>query len=81
MGRCEKNLPLTTGIAFSSFESGCAQGMATRDHTPHGRGYDTSFGYFHHANNCERHLCLPSLTQPPSESTSPTNSISGSLSL
>ena len=54
MGRCEKNLPLTTGIAFSSFESGCAQGMATRDHTPHGRGYDTSFGYFHHANNCER---------------------------
>jgi arylsulfatase I/J len=26
-------------------------GMATPDHTPHGRGYDTSFGYFHHANN------------------------------
>jgi hypothetical protein len=25
-------------------------GMATVDHTPKGRGYDTSFGYFHHAN-------------------------------
>ena len=28
-------------------------GMATVDHTPKGRGYDTSFGYFHHANDCE----------------------------
>lgn len=26
-------------------------GMATLDHTPHGRGYDTSLGYFHHAND------------------------------
>ena len=26
-------------------------GMATWDHTPEGRGYDTSFGYFHHAND------------------------------
>eukprot|EP00937_MAST-01D_sp_MAST-1D-sp2_P000373 g373.t1 len=26
-------------------------GMATFDHTPQGRGYDTSFGYFHHAND------------------------------
>ena len=26
-------------------------GMATVDHTPHGRGYDTSFGYFHHDND------------------------------
>jgi arylsulfatase I/J len=26
-------------------------GMATTDHTPHGRGYDTAFGYFHHAND------------------------------
>ena len=26
-------------------------GMATFDHTPAGRGYDTSFGYFHHAND------------------------------
>eukprot|EP01043_Picozoa_sp_COSAG02_P000887 COSAG02_NODE_18_length_54986_cov_345.599322_21_plen_249_part_00 len=26
-------------------------GMATVDHTPKGRGYDTSFGYFHHAND------------------------------
>ena len=26
-------------------------GMATPDHTPTGRGFDTSFGYFHHAND------------------------------
>lgn len=26
-------------------------GMATPDHTPLGRGFDTSFGYFHHAND------------------------------
>merc|ERR1719401_1097513 len=26
-------------------------GMATPDHTPHGRGYDTSLGYFHHSND------------------------------
>ncbi|XP_065826529.1 arylsulfatase J-like [Oscarella lobularis] len=26
-------------------------GMATRDHIPLGRGFDTSFGYFHHAND------------------------------
>ncbi|XP_065191775.1 arylsulfatase B-like [Sycon ciliatum] len=26
-------------------------GMATPDHTPVGRGFDTSFGYFHHAND------------------------------
>ena len=26
-------------------------GMATREHTPKGRGYDTSFGYFHHDND------------------------------
>ena len=26
-------------------------GMATEDHTPAGRGYDTSFGYFHHDND------------------------------
>ena len=25
--------------------------MATWDHTPHGRGYDTSLGYFHHDND------------------------------
>ena len=25
--------------------------MATPDHTPEGRGYDTSFGYFHHDND------------------------------
>ena len=55
--------------------------MATRDHTPHGRGYDTSFGYFHHANNCERHLCLclPNHTGPHRINL-PTKSISESLS-
>ena len=26
-------------------------GMASPDHTPRGRGYDSSFGYFHHAND------------------------------
>lgn len=26
-------------------------GMATPDHIPKGRGFDTSFGYFHHAND------------------------------
>ena len=26
-------------------------GMATSDHTPKGRGFDSSFGYFHHAND------------------------------
>ena len=26
-------------------------GMATPDHTPKGRGFDTSFGYYHHAND------------------------------
>ena len=26
-------------------------GMATPDHTPHGRGFQSSFGYFHHAND------------------------------
>ena len=26
-------------------------GMATPDHTPMGRGFDSSFGYFHHAND------------------------------
>ncbi len=26
-------------------------GMATPDHTPKGRGFDSSFGYFHHAND------------------------------
>lgn len=25
--------------------------MATPDHTPHGRGYDWSLGYFHHDND------------------------------
>jgi arylsulfatase I/J len=26
-------------------------GMASPDHTPRGRGFDSSFGYFHHAND------------------------------
>ena len=29
----------------------CDAGMATPDHTPTGRGFDTSFGYFHHTND------------------------------
>lgn len=28
----------------------CKAGFATYDHTPMGRGYETFFGYFHHAN-------------------------------
>ncbi len=28
-------------------------GMATWEHTPLGRGYETFFGYFHHANDCD----------------------------
>lgn len=28
-------------------------GMATADHTPRGRGYDSSFGYFHHVSLSE----------------------------
>jgi arylsulfatase B len=35
-------------------------GMGTVDHTPHGRGYDTSFGYFHHDND----YCTPSPLGP-----------------
>ena len=27
-------------------------GMATWEHTPMGRGYDSFYGYFHHANDC-----------------------------
>jgi arylsulfatase I/J len=26
-------------------------GMATPDHTPHGRGYMTALNYFHHCND------------------------------
>ena len=48
-----------TGIATKMREAGYKThqvgkwdaGMATFDHTPEGRGYDTSFGYFHHAND------------------------------
>jgi len=48
-----------TGIASKLKEAGYAThqvgkwdaGMATVDHTPKGRGYDTSFGYFHHDND------------------------------
>ena len=47
-----------TGIASKMKEAGYAThmagkwdaGMATPDHTPAGRGYDTSILYFHHAN-------------------------------
>ena len=48
-----------TGIATKMRAAGYAThqvgkwdcGMATRDHTPAGRGYSSSFGYFHHAND------------------------------
>ena len=33
-------------------------GMATWDHTPHGRGYDTSLGYFHHVCASYLQICL-----------------------
>lgn len=46
-----------TGIATKMKAAGYAThmagkwdaGMATQDHTPQGRGYDTSLNYFHHA--------------------------------
>ena len=34
-------------------------GMATPEHTPRGRGYDSSFGYFHHGK-CSRSVCASS---------------------
>ena len=48
-----------TGLATKLKEGGYAThqvgkwdaGMATPDHTPMGRGFDSSFGYFHHAND------------------------------
>ena len=48
-----------TGIATKLKAAGYAThqvgkwdaGMATPDHTPKGRGFDSSFGYFHHAND------------------------------
>ena len=48
-----------TGIATKLRAAGYAThqvgkwdcGMATPDHTPTGRGFDTSFNYFHHAND------------------------------
>ena len=36
-------------------------GMATPDHTPHGRGYQTAMNYFHHANGTP---CLASFAPP-----------------
>ena len=60
-----------TGIALKLKEAGYAThmvgkwdaGMATPDHTPQGRGFDTSLSYFNHANdyyteeagNCDNH--------------------------
>ena len=32
-------------------------GMATPTHTPKGRGFDSSFGYFHHANDYYNETC------------------------
>ena len=48
-----------TGLATKLKEAGYAThqvgkwdaGMATPDHTPKGRGFQSSFGYFHHAND------------------------------
>ena len=48
-----------TGIATKLKAAGYAThhvgkwdaGMATPDHTPKGRGFDSSFGYFHHDND------------------------------
>ena len=48
-----------TGIATKMSMAGYAThqvgkwdaGMATPDHTPQGRGFSSSFGYFHHAND------------------------------
>ena len=41
-------LPLALSAADARMAGQRDAGMATVDHTPHGRGYDTSFGYFHH---------------------------------
>ena len=32
------------------WENGILHGMTTPDHTPKGRGFDSSLNYFHHAN-------------------------------
>ena len=48
-----------TGLATKLKKAGYAThqvgkwdaGMATPDHTPMGRGFDSSFGYYHHAND------------------------------
>ncbi len=48
-----------TGLGTKMMEAGYAThqvgkwdaGMATHDHTPMGRGFQSSFGYFHHAND------------------------------
>jgi len=60
-GPCDKNgaIPRNmTGLGTVLQEGGYAThhvgkwdaGMATPDHTPHGRGFDTSLGYFGHGN-------------------------------
>lgn len=49
-------------------------GMATHDHTPQGRGYDSSLGYFCHANDYWyflRTICLYKYTTKHSESKAP----------
>jgi hypothetical protein len=45
-------------------------GMATPDHTPQGRGYDTSLGYFHHANGVFERLGILTITVLCEEHTS-----------
>lgn len=37
-------------------------GMATVDHTPEGRGFETSFGYFHHDNDYYNEKSLSDLS-------------------
>ena len=59
-----------TGIATKLKAAGYAThqvgkwdaGMATPDHTPVGRGFDTSFGYFHHDNDYYNEIALPGCT-------------------
>lgn len=51
MGSCCFARSLLANSALRVRLSQWDAGMATLDHTPHGRGYDTSFGYFWHAND------------------------------
>ena len=62
-----------TGIAEKMKEAGYAThqvgkwdaGMATPDHTPKGRGFDTSFGYYHHDNDYYTEVVGPHCSGSP----------------